>query len=146
MATLNDVRYSICSSLRIDFEYRLCEILFTQERAPRQTFTYFYRLNAKCLQFDWLKQLAYFWYFYLLSCKYQWTVKRKKTRRDILNISIYTNLKHTWYMYKYGLKQHLIVLKSDSVLINKILVTKFVIVKVSQNLNLMQSLSTQWNQ
>ena len=35
---LNDVKYSICLSL--DFEYRLRVIIFTQERAPRQTFTY----------------------------------------------------------------------------------------------------------
>ena len=49
-------------------------------------------------------------------------------------------------MCKHKLKQHLIVLKLDYVLINKILVTKFATVKVSQNLNLMQSLSTQWNQ
>ena len=52
----------------------------------------------------------------------------------------------TWYMYKYSVKQHLIVLKLDSVSINKILVTKFVTVKVSQNLNLMQTLSIKWNQ
>ena len=38
------------------------------------------------------------------------------------------------------------VRKLDNVSINKIVVTKFVTVKVSQNLNLMQSLSTQWNQ
>ena len=62
------------------------------------------------------------------------------------NIWIYTNLKHTLYMCKYRAKQDLIVLKLDSVSINKILITKFVTVKVSQNLNLMQSLSTQWNQ
>ena len=37
-AILNDFNYSICSSL--DFEYRLRVIIFTQERAPRQTFTY----------------------------------------------------------------------------------------------------------
>ena len=49
-------------------------------------------------------------------------------------------------MCKYRVKQRLIVLKLDSVSNNKILVTKFVTVKVSQNLNLMQSLSTQWNQ
>ena len=49
-------------------------------------------------------------------------------------------------MCNYRVKQDLIVLKLDSVSINKILVTKFVTVKVSQNLNLMQSLSTQWNQ
>ena len=49
----------------------------------------------------------------------------------MLNISVYTNLKHKLYMCKYRLKQHLIVLKLDSVSINKILVTKFVTVKVS---------------
>ena len=45
-------------------------------------------------------------------------------------------------MCKYRVKQDLIVLKLDSVSSNKTLVTKFVTVKVSQNLNLMQSLST----
>ena len=35
---LKDVKYSICSFL--DFEYRLRVIMFTQERAPWQTFTY----------------------------------------------------------------------------------------------------------
>ena len=49
-------------------------------------------------------------------------------------------------MCKYRVKQHLIVLKLDSVSIDKIIVTKFVTMKVSQNLNLMQRLSTQWNQ
>ena len=49
-------------------------------------------------------------------------------------------------MGKYRVKQHLIVLKLDSVSINKILVTKFVTVKVSQNLNVMERLSTQLNQ
>ena len=38
MAILNDVKYSICSSIVL--EYRLREIMFTQERAPGQTFTY----------------------------------------------------------------------------------------------------------
>ena len=46
-------------------------------------------------------------------------------------------------MCKYRVKQHLIVLKLDSVSVNKILVKKFVTVKVSQNLNVMQLLSTQ---
>ena len=82
----------------------------------------------------------------MLPCKYQWNVKYKKARRDVLNISAYTNLKHTWYMYKYSVKQNLIVLKLASVSTNKILVTKFVTVKVSQNLNLMQTLSIKWNQ
>ena len=45
-------------------------------------------------------------------------------------------------MCKYRVKQVLIVLNLDNVSINKTLVTKFVTVKVSQNLNLMQSLST----
>ena len=43
-------------------------------------------------------------------------------------------------MCKYRVKQDVIVLKLNSVSINKTLVTKFVTVKVSQNLNLMQSL------
>ena len=46
-------------------------------------------------------------------------------------------------MCKYRVKQHLIVLKLDSVSVNKILAKKFVTVKVSQNLNVMQLLSTQ---
>ena len=49
-------------------------------------------------------------------------------------------------MCKYRVKQDLLNSSKVSVSINKILVTKFVTVKVSQNLNLMQSLSTQWNQ
>ena len=49
-------------------------------------------------------------------------------------------------MWKYRVKQDLIVLKLDSVSIKKILVTKFVAVKVLQNLNLMESFLTQWNQ
>ena len=75
-------------------------------------------------------------------------MKHKKARRDILNISVYTNLKHTWYMREFRVKQHLIVMKVklNSISINKFLVTKFVTVKVSQNLNLMKSLSTQWNE
>ena len=46
-------------------------------------------------------------------------------------------------MCKYRVKQHLIVLKLDSVSVNKTLAKKFVTVKVSQNLNVMQLLSTQ---
>ena len=49
-------------------------------------------------------------------------------------------------MCKYRVKQYLIVLKLDCVSINKILVMKFVTVRVSYNLNLMQILPTQWNQ
>ena len=49
-------------------------------------------------------------------------------------------------MCKYRVKLDLIVLKLDRVSINKILFTKFVTVKASQNLNLIQSLSTQCNQ
>ena len=40
-------------------------------------------------------------------------------------------------MSRYRVNQHLIILKLDSVSIKKILVTEFVTVKVSQNLNLM---------
>ena len=49
-------------------------------------------------------------------------------------------------MCKYRVKQDLIVLKLDIVSISKILVAKFVTVKESKSLNLMQSFSTQWNQ
>ena len=49
-------------------------------------------------------------------------------------------------MCKYRVKQDLLNSSKVRVSINKNLVTKFVTVKVSQNLNLMQSLSTQWNQ
>ena len=38
------------------------------------------------------------------------------------------------------------VLKLDSVSINKSLAPEFVTLKVSQDLNLMQNMSTQWNQ
>ena len=41
------------------------------------------------------------------------------------------------HMCRYKVKQHLIVLKLDSVSINKILVTNFVTMHVSQNLNFM---------
>ena len=46
-------------------------------------------------------------------------------------------------MCKYRVKQDLLNSPKVSVSINKILVMKFVTVKVSQNLNLMRSLSTQ---
>ena len=83
----------------------------------------------------------------MLPLNYQWNLKRKKARRDIQRISIYTKQKHTWYKCMYRVKQHLIVLKFiDNVSINKVLVTKFVTVKVSQNLNLIWNMSTQWNQ
>ena len=49
-------------------------------------------------------------------------------------------------MCQHRVKQDLLNSSKVSVSINKILVTKFVTVKVSQNLNLMRSLSTQWNQ
>ena len=49
-------------------------------------------------------------------------------------------------MCKYRVKQDLLNSYKVSVWINKVLVTKFITVKISQNLNLMQSLSTQWNQ
>ena len=52
-------------------------------------------------------------------------------------------LKYTWNVGKQRVKQDLMVRKLDNVSVNKIVVTKFVTVKVSQNLNLMQSLSTQ---
>ena len=42
----------------------------------------------------------------------------------------------------YRVNQHLIVLNLGSVSINKVLVTEFNTVKVSQNLNLMQNMST----
>ena len=49
-------------------------------------------------------------------------------------------------MCKYRVRQDLLNSSKVSVSMNKILVTQFVTVKVSHNLNLMQSLSTQWNQ
>ena len=45
-------------------------------------------------------------------------------------------------MCTYKVYQHLLVLKLDSATVNKILVTKFVTAKVSQNLNLMKNKST----
>ena len=48
-------------------------------------------------------------------------------------------------MCRYRINQYLIILKLDSVSINKSL-AEFVTVKVSQDLKLMQNMSTQWNQ
>ena len=42
--------------------------------------------------------------------------------------------------------QYLIVLNLYSVSVSKVLVTEYITVKVSQNLNLMLNMSTQWNQ
>ena len=39
----------------------------------------------------------------------------QEPRRDILNIPIYTNLKHTWYMCMYKVKQHMGTLNSSKV-------------------------------
>ena len=47
------------------------------------------------------------------------------------------------YMCRYRANQFLIVQNLYSVSINKILVTEFIAVKVSQNVNLMQNMSTQ---
>ena len=49
-------------------------------------------------------------------------------------------------MHMYRVNQHLIVLNLDNITINKVLLTEFITVKVSQNLNLMQNMLTQWNQ
>ena len=43
-------------------------------------------------------------------------------------------------MYKHRVDQHLIVLNSYSISINKILVTEFMTVKASQNLNSIQKI------
>ena len=51
---------------------------------------------------------------------------------EVQDIRIYTNTKH-----RCRVNQHLINLKLENVSINKILVTEFVAVKVSQNLNFM---------
>ena len=102
-------------------------------------------LSLKCkISAIWLVETAcIFLIFLIATMQISMDVKRKGTRQDIQNIWTYTNLKHTWYMCKYRIKQGLIVLKLNSASINKILVTKFLTLKVSQNLNLMQSLSTQ---
>ena len=48
------------------------------------------------------------------------------------------------YMCRYRINQHIMVLKLDSVSVNKTLAPEFVTLKVSQALNLMQhSMSTQ---
>ena len=49
-------------------------------------------------------------------------------------------------MCRHKLNQKLIVLNLYSVSFNKVLVTEFINVKVSQDLNLMENMSTQWNQ
>ena len=46
-------------------------------------------------------------------------------------------------MNRYSINQHSIVLNLDSVSVKKVLVTEFII---SQNLNFMWNMSTQWNQ
>ena len=46
-------------------------------------------------------------------------------------------------MNRYSVNQHSIVLNLDSVSVEKVLVTEFII---SQNLNFMWNMSTQWNQ
>ena len=46
-------------------------------------------------------------------------------------------------MHMYRVNQHLIVLNLDNITINKVLLTEFTTVKVSQNLNLMQNMLTQ---
>ena len=46
-------------------------------------------------------------------------------------------------MHMYRVNQHLIVLNLDNITINKVLLTEFITVKVSQNLNLMQNMLTQ---
>ena len=50
------------------------------------------------------------------------------------------------HMCRYKVIEQLIVLKSDNVSSKKILATEFVTLKVSQNLNFMCNISTQWNQ
>ena len=105
-------------------------------------------LLLKCkISAIWLVETARIFLIFLIATEQiSMECGTQEARWDILNISGYTNLKHTWYMRKYRVKQCLIVLKLDCVSINKILVVKFVTVRVSYNLNLMQSLSTQWNQ
>ena len=49
-------------------------------------------------------------------------------------------------MNRYSANQHSIVLNLDSVSVKKVLVTEFILAKVSQNLNFMWNMSTQWNQ
>ena len=49
-------------------------------------------------------------------------------------------------MCRCRVNQHLIVANLYSVSISKILVTEFITVKASQNLNLMLNMSTQWNE
>ena len=49
-------------------------------------------------------------------------------------------------MFKCTVDQHLIFLNLHSISINKILVLEFMTAKVSQNLNSIQKMSTQWNQ
>ena len=61
-------------------------------------------------------------------------LKHKKTRRNIENIWIHTNLNH---IFRYSANQHLIVINLYSDSINKSLVTDFMTVRVSQNLSLM---------
>ena len=79
-----------------------------------------------------VKTACIFLIFLIATGQYQLNVKRRKARRDIEKIWI-------------CISQHFIVLKLHSVLINKSIVPKFVIVKVSHDLKLTQKMSTQWN-
>ena len=66
----------------------------------------------------------------LVECEMQ------EYRRDIANVWMCTNLKHSC-ICRYRINLHLIVLKLDSVSINKSIAPEFVIVKASQDLKLM---------
>ena len=61
-----------------------------------------------------------------------------ETQENLVEYTKHLNLhKPKTYMCMYRVNQHLIVLNIESVSINKVLVTEFISVKVSQNLNLM---------
>ena len=87
---LESAKYSICSSL--DFENRLWEIIFTQERAQRQTFTYLKStietLKKKCENYSKLTiktperlstllivNFGHNSLLFLVSCCWLWTSK-----------------------------------------------------------------------
>ena len=109
---------------------------FREKIYPKRHFWFTLFLMVKMQKNDWFKTVNI---SHILDC-YQWHVKHKKARQDIQNIWVYTKLKHT--CVNHTVNQHLIVLNLHSVSINKFLVTEFIALKVSQNLNLVLHVNT----
>ena len=112
-ATLNNVKCNICSSL--DFEYRLWVIIFTQERASWQTFTYLKSTVETLKESEnysklilktptWLSTLLIVNFghkslFFLVSCCWHWTSKYLLGPTLFINAEI-TYCCNYWQMYQ----------------------------------------------